>query len=183
MAKTFSPINILIKGSSASIQQALALPGLPEYECRYLSYDPNCVDSSDTQMKEVGLIFELFTDKYMAANDIPFAKMPDVKFVVLGDGGDDFRSDGSYAAYKDFGETSVKVCYRFSNANPHMEEFESQYEVLERVQESFLDHIWEFTYDDYSCGAYLRYAFNKKKDKELVEKWKDDRDYKPDGKY
>lgn len=183
MEKTFAPINLLLKGSSVAIQKALAQAELPEYELRLFSYDPDCVDPSDTSIKSVGLVFELFSENYMTADEFPFASIPDVKFLCLGDGGDGYRADGTYAAFKDFGETSVQICYRFSRANPHMEEFEEYSDVLEQVRESFLDHVWAFEYEDYSCGEFLKYAFRKEKDIALIGLWENDSHYNADGVY
>ena len=54
------------------------------------------------------------------------------------------------------------------------EEFEGQGDVLDKVHHSFLDHTWQYRFLDYSCGEYDLYAFNGRKDKAIIKKWKSD---------
>lgn len=169
----FALMNVLIKGTPSAIQNALSKIDA-KYELKESTYNPKKAKADDTTIVKAGVIFEAWYEGFITPDEIPFVSIPDIKFIGLGNGGDGSRIDGSYVFYKDFGETSVSECYQFSGINPHMEEFEAQYDVLENVQNSFMDHPWQYRYEDYSCGEYGPWAFNSKKDKALIAKWKSD---------
>ena len=171
MSDTFALMNVLIKGTAASIKSALEKIGSKPYELHTFTYDPKNVDPSDTAIVKVGLVFEKWYEGYISKDEIPFASMPEIKFIGLGNGGDGYRTDGSYVFFKDFGETSISECYQFTRVSPLMEEFDGQDDVLDEVLHSFMDHTWEFEFEDYSCGEYMPYGFD---DEDLVEKWGND---------
>ncbi len=174
---SFALMNILIKGTSASIQAVLDMLDKDsyDYELELFSFDPENVDYSDATIVKLGIIFVGGNEKYLTVEEVPGASIPDIKFIGMGDGGDAGCSDGTYVFYKDFGEILISECYQFSIYNPHMEEFEGQYDVLENVFTSFMDHTWSYIFEDFSCGEYVPYAFDSSKDKELIAKWEDDK--------
>lgn len=173
MSEKFVLMNVLIKGTNASIKKALAKLDPKSYEMHAFSYDPEKgkEDAADTSTVKVGLVFKNIYKGPVSKDEIPFATMPDVKFIGMGNGVNGNRSDGTYVFYKDFGEAGVSECYRFTNVSPFREEFEGQYDVLDKVRHSFMDHTWQYDFMNYSYGEYDPYAFNGKKDKALVEKW------------
>lgn len=166
-------MNVLIKGTTSAVKNALSKIDA-DYELINLTYDPDKAQVDDTVIVKAGVIFEAWDEGYIEPDEIPFASIPEIKFIGLGNGGDGFRTDGSYVFYKDFGETSVSECYQFSRISPLREEFDAQYDVFENVYKSFMDHTWQYRFEDYSCGEYCSWAFNGKKDKALIEKWKSD---------
>lgn len=176
MSEKFVLMNVLIKGTNASIKKALAKLDPKSYEMHAFSYDPEKgkEDAADTSTVKVGLVFKNIYKGPVSKDEIPFATMPDVKFIGMGNGVNGNRSDGTYVFYKDFGEAGVSECYRFTNVSPFREEFEGQYDVLDKVRHSFMDHTWQYDFMNYSYGEYDPYAFNGKKDKVLVEKWMSD---------
>ena len=176
MSEKFVLMNVLIKGTNASIKKALAKLDPKSYEMHTFSYDPEKEneEEADTSTVKVGLVFNNIYKEAVSKDEIPFAAMPDVKFIGMGNGVDGSGSDGTYVFYKDFGETGASECYRFTNVSPFREEFEGQYDVLDKVRHSFMDHTWQYDFLNYSYGEYDPYAFNGKKDKALVEKWMSD---------
>lgn len=173
--KEFALMNILIKGTPASIQSALAKLDSTSYELVKFNYNPEKVDSNDATIVKVGLVFNEWWEDFIAPDEIPFVDMPDIKFIGLGNGGDGNRCNGSFVFYKDFSETSVSEYYKFSETNPQMEEFDGQEDVCDAVCRSFMDRAWRFVYLDYSDGENHRWSFGKKKDKELIAKWENDK--------
>ena len=171
MAVSFALMNVLIKGTASSIQAALKnLENYSKrsYELKEFTYDPN-----DNTIVKAGIVFPE-REEYVTPGEIPFVSMTEIKFIGLGDGGNMYESNGSYVFYKDFGEKKISECYRFSIVNPHMEEFDAQRDVVENVLNSFMDHVWQYRFMDYSCGEYCRWTFNGKKAKALIEKWEND---------
>ena len=167
---TFYPMNMLIKGSSDAIKRVLESEGFPAYN---LSDDSSYNADSAEEIQTAEIVFELFDDCLMDTSNLSFSD-PKVKFLIMGDGENNGRSDGTYAVFKDFGEMYPSIIYRFSYSNPHEEEFEAQYDVLEKVYNSFLDNTWEYEYEDYSCGEMTPYAFKGKKAKEIISLWNED---------
>ena len=175
MGKQYALMNMLIKGPAASIKQALSMQEFSEYEIDYCTCDLSACTPNSQKIEQIGLIFVDYLDDYLTLNQIPFATMPDVKFIAMAHGGDEGCSEGTYAIFKDFYETKVSVCRRFTYATPAMEEFDCDYDpVIDQVMHSFLDHAWSFEYEDFSCGQSAKYAFGKKKDHELIARWEDD---------
>ena len=178
MSNTFIMMNVLIKGTAASIQRALATMDPKSYELEKFTYNPQKVDPSDTTIVKVGIIFkEIYElEAAISKDEIPFASMPEIKFIGMGNGHEKERSrtDGTYVFYKDFGETGVSECYQFTWVSPFKEEFDGQGDVIDKVLHSFMDHTWQYRFLNYSCGEYDPYAFNGKKDKALIKKWKSD---------
>lgn len=158
---TFAPMNMVIKGTPASIQAALAMPGMPTYTLR----EP--IDKT-AALTTAHVIYEVYHSTYIQAVDIPFAAMPDVKFLMLGDGGDYGRSDGTWAIYKEFGAKEVAFCDQFTWNSIHQEEFQD--EIAIDVWESFLDEDWSYEYEDYSCGETLAFEYTFK----IAHQWADD---------
>jgi hypothetical protein len=171
---SFALMNVLIKGTAISIQNALAKLELNSFVLKEFTYNSKSVDASDSTIVKAGVVFEKWYEGFITPDEIPFASMTEIKFIGLGNGGDGYRSDGSYVFYKDFGESSVSECYQFSYISPHKEEFDAQWDVLDNVRNSFMDRAWQYRYEDYSCGEYCPWAFNSKKDKALILKWKSD---------
>ena len=169
---TFYPMNMLIKGTSEAIKSTLGADDFPSYnlapESTYNS------EGNDSKMKTAKIVFELFGVPSMDTDKLPFSSRLDTKYLIMGDGENKGRIDGTYAIFKDFGESAPSVIYRFSKSNPHMEEFDDQYEVLEKVSNSFLDHSWSYEYEDYSCGEMVPYSFKGQKSKEIIALWNDD---------
>ncbi len=176
MSDTFVMMNVLIKGTAASIKNALATMDPKSYELEKFTYNPKKVDPSDTAIVKVGLVFKEIYEGAVSKDNIPFASLPDIKFIGMGNGFDveTSRSDGTYVFYKDFGETGVSECYQFTRVSPFKEEFDGQGDVLNKVHHSFMDHTWQYRFLNYSHGEYDPYAFNGKKDKALIKKWKSD---------
>lgn len=172
MAKEFMLMNVLIKGTAASIKRAISVEGIPEHKVFSRTCDLRKIDPESKKIEKVGLVFQY--GEYLLLDQIPFTTMPDIKFIAMADGDDFGRLDGTYSIYKDFGETKVSVCRRFTNASICMEEFECEEELVDRVFHSFLDHTWSFNYDDFSDGRLAKYAFGTKKDLELIALWEDD---------
>lgn len=176
MAKksTFILMNTMIKGTAASIQSALSKLDPTSYELIEFTYNHKKVDANDTAIVKAGVVFREIYEGVISSDEIPFASIPEIKFIGLANGVDGDRSDGSYVFYKDFGEVGVSTCYKFSPISLFMEEFEAQYDVVNNVHRSFMDHAWQYRYMDYSCGEYCLWSFNGKKDKTLIAKWKSD---------
>lgn len=176
MAKksTFILMNTLIKGTAASIQSALSKLDPTSYELIEFTYNHKKVDVNDTAIVKAGVVFREIYEGVISSDEIPFASIPEIRFIGLANGLDGNRSDGSYVFYKDFGEVAVSTCYRFSPISPFQEEFDAQYDVVNNVHRSFMDHAWQYRYEDYSCGEYCPWSFNSKKDKALIAKWKSD---------
>ena len=176
MAKksTFILMNTLIKGTAASIQSALSKLDPTSYELIEFTYNHKKVDVNDTAIVKAGVVFREIYEGVISSDEIPFASIPEIKFIGLANGLDGNRSDGSYVFYKDFGEVGVSTCYQFSPISPFKEEFDAQYDVVNNVHRSFMDHAWQYRYEDYSCGEYCPWSFNSKKDKTLIAKWKSD---------
>ena len=176
MSNTFVMMNVLIKGTAAAIQSALATLDSKTYELKKFTYNPKKVDPTDSTIVKVGLIFKEIYKGAISKDEIPFASLQDIKFIGMGNGSDEenSRSDGTYVFYKDFGETRVSECYQFTRVSPFKEEFDGQGDVLDKVHHSFMDHTWQYRFLNYSCGEYDPYAFNGKKDKALIKKWKSD---------
>lgn len=178
MIETFVLMNVLIKGTNASIKSALEKLDSKSYELHAFTYNPQKkkADPSDTTIVKAGLIFKDIYNGAISKDDIPFASMPDIKFIGMGNASDEEHSrfEGTYVFYKDFGETSVSECYQFTTVSPFKEEFDGQGDVLDKVHQSFMDHTWQYRFLNYSCGEYDPYAFNGKKDKALIKKWKSD---------
>lgn len=171
---TFILMNTLIKGPAASIQTALSKLDPDSYELIEFSYNHKNVDVNDSTIVKAGVVFREIYEGVISSDEIPFASIPEIKFIGLANGKDENRSDGSYVFYKDFGEVGVTTCYQFSPISPFKEEFDAQYDVLNNVHRSFMDHAWQYRYEDYSCGEYCPWSFNSKKDKALIAKWKSD---------
>ena len=177
---SFSPMNAIIKGTASAIREALESSGLPEYSLnRSSTYNPAQVDPDDQSMKTAKVVFEMFNEIFMTTRNMPLGKNPAIKFLILGDGGTEGMSDGTYAIFKDFSETTPSAMWHEEYLNPHMEEFDGQAVVIEEVWGSFLDHEWSFDYEDYSCGEICAYAFKGKKAKELIAKWENDEKFQP----
>ena len=171
---TFALINVLFKGTATAIKKALDTIDGDYFIANGYSFDPDNIDASDSTIIEAGVLFNIWDQEHLSEDKIPFAAIPDIKFIGLGDGGDDSRSDGSYVFYKGFGETSISECFRFSYFGPHMEEFDAQYEVLEKASRTFMDHEWNYEFEDYSCGELVSWEFKGKEAKKLIDKWKND---------
>lgn len=173
---SFSPMNAMIKGTAFAIDKVLRECGLPAYTLAPSStYSQDQVNEADAGIKQANVIFEMFNDVYMTTQQMPLGKVSQVKFLILADGGTESRSDGSYAIYKDFGENSPSVAWHFEPyTGPHMEEFDGEEDMLEAVWSSFLDHEWQYEFEDFSSGEMTLYAYKGKKAKEMIEKWKDD---------
>lgn len=171
---TFVLMNTLIKGTAANIQTALSKLDPDSYELIEFSYKHKNVDANDDAIIKVGVVFREIYEGVISTDEIPFASIPEIKFIGLANGYDGSRSDGSYVFYKGFGEVGVSTCYKFSPVSPFKEEFDAQYDVLNNVHRSFMDHAWQYRYEDYSCGEYCPWSFNSKKDKDLIAKWKSD---------
>ena len=171
---TFILMNTLMKGTAANIQAALSKLDPKSYELIEFTYHHKKADIYDASIVKAGIVFKEIYEKVISSDEIPFASIPDIKFIGLANGIDGDRADGSYVFYKDFGENAVSVCYRFSSVSPFKEEFDDQSDVLNDVHRSFMDHVWQYRYMDYSCGEYVSWAFNSKKDKSLIAKWKSD---------
>lgn len=171
---TFILMNTLIKGTAANIQMALSKLNPDSYELIEFTYNRNNVNANDTSIVKVGVVFREIYEEVISSDEIPFASIPEIKFIGLANGKDGNRSDGSYVFYKDFGEVGVSTCYQFSKISPFKEEFDAQDDVLNNVHRSFMDHTWQYRYEDYSCGEYCPWSFNSKKDKALIAKWKSD---------
>lgn len=170
--KSFYPMNILIKGKSADIQAFLNDERWPEYTISSDSTYRADASADGEEIVEAKIIFEMYNDRYMTNVNMPGIGQKDIRFLMLGCGGDQGYSDGTYAIFKDFGEEKPSVVFHFEKySNPHMEEFEGQEETIVKVWNSFLDHEWRYYYLDYSCGENVPYAFRGKKAKELIEKW------------
>ena len=176
-------MNMLIKGTWSAIHKALKTSGLPSYTLAADStYNPVVKGTKDLAMKKARVLFDMFNAAYMTPNQMPMGNDKEVKFLMMGCGGDPTQSDGTYAIFKDFGEKKPSVVWKFEkHANPHMEEFDTQSNMLESVWNSFLDHEWKYSFQDYSCGS-GSYKFSGKKAKELIEKWNDDANFKLDEK-
>ena len=170
--RSFYPMNMVVKGTAMNIQTLLNDERWPEYSLDPAStYHPEDVPDDDNVV-EAKVIFEMYNCVYMTNANMPGIGQKDVKFLMMGSGGDECRGDGTYAIFKNFGEEKPSVVLHFEKySNPHMEEFEGQEEVIESVWNSFLDHEWSYSYLDYSCGEDVPYAFKGKKAKELIEKW------------
>lgn len=168
----FALMNVLIKGSAAAIQAALQKLDSDLFELKTFTYDPK--NLTDPAIVKTGLVFKNVYEGFVTPDEIPFANMPEIKFIGLGNGIDGSRSDGCYVFYKDFKETSISECYKFTGISPFKEEFDAQEDVVDKVKNSFMDHTWQYRYEDYSCGEYCPWAFNRKKDKALIAKWKSD---------
>ena len=41
----------------------------------------------------------------------------------------------------------------------HTKEFDAQDDVLNSVHRSFMDHAWQYRYEDYSCGEYCPWFY------------------------
>lgn len=171
---TFILMNALIKGPAVSIQTALSKLDSNSYELIEFTYNHKNVDVNDTAIVKAGVVFREIYEGVISSDEIPFASIPEIKFIGLANGCDGSRSDGSYVFYKDFGEVGVSTCYKFSPISPFKEEFDAQDDVLNNVHRSFMDHAWQYRYEDYSCGEYCPWSFNSKKDKTLIAKWKSD---------
>lgn len=171
---TFILMNTLIKGTAASIQSASSKLDPTSYELIEFTYNHKNVDVNDTAIVKAGVVFREIYEGVISSDEIPFASIPEIKFIGLANGLDGNRTDGSYVFYKDFGEVGVSTCYQFSPISPFKEEFEAQYDVVNNVHRSFMDHAWQYRYKDYSCGEYRPWSFNSKKDKTLISKWKSD---------
>lgn len=171
---TFILMNTLIKGTPASIRTALSKLDPKSYELVEFTYNHKKVNVNDTSIVKAGVVFREIYEGVISSDEIPFATIPNIKFIGLANGCDGSRSDGSYVFYKDFGETGVSTCYKFSPISPFKEEFDDQYDVLENVHHSFMDHVWQYRFEDYSCGEYCPWSFNSKKDKDLIARWKSD---------
>ena len=170
--KSFYPMNMLIKGTAADIAALLADPSLPKYKLdKESTFNPKKVDPESKDIVVARVIFEMYNSKYMKTGGMPINKYP-VRFLILGSGGDEYRSDGTYAIFKDYTDEKPSVVEHFEKySNPHMEEFDGQENVIKKVWKSFLDHEWCFYYLDYSCGENVPYMFKGKKAKELIELW------------
>ena len=169
---SFYPMNMLVKGKAADIEAMLKEPGLPKYKlAKDSTFNPKKVKENDETIVEARVIFEMYNEAFMMSGNMPINKYP-VRFLIMGCGGDQYRSNGTYAIFKDYAEAKPSVALHFEKcSNPHMEEFEGQEKVIMKVWESFLDKEWSFRYEDYSCGEYVPYAFRGKKAKELIELW------------
>ena len=165
-------MNTLIKGTASNIQLALSKLNPESFELIEFTYNHQKVDINDISIVKAGVVFRDIYDGVISSDEIPFASIPEIKFIGLANGSDGSCSDGSYVFYKDFGEVGVSTCYKFSHVSPFMEEFESQYDVLNSVHRSFMDRAWQYRFEDYSCGEYCPWSFNSKKDKALIAKWK-----------
>ena len=170
--RSFYPMNMLIKGRAVDIQALLSDSRWPEYS---ISPESTCRPEAvvdDEKIVTAKVIFAMYNGVYMTNANMPGLGQKDVRFLMLGSGGDEYSSDGTYAIFKDFGEEKPSVVLHFEKySNPHMEEFEGQEDVIEKVWNSFLDHEWCYHYLDYSCGENVPYAFRGKKAKELIERW------------
>ncbi len=136
-----------------------------------ITYNPKKVNPDDTSIVEAGLIFNTLFEDFISLKDVPLSGMENIKYIGLGNGGDGGRTDGSYVFYKNFGENAVSICFQFSSVNPHMEEFESQWDVVEKVHNSFMNKEWQYKYEDFSCGEYCPWEYKGKEAKELIGKW------------
>ncbi|WP_026511590.1 DUF6273 domain-containing protein [Butyrivibrio sp. LC3010] len=167
----FALMNVLIQGKAVSIQNALSKLDSDSYELKEFSYHPDKVDEKDNTIVKTGVVFNTLFEDFISPEDIPFANMPEIKFIGLGNGGDGSRSDGTYVFFKDYGDIGISDYFKFSNVNPQMEEFEGQWDVLEKVHNSFMDREWQYKYEDYSCGEYCPWEFKGEKARELINKW------------
>lgn len=173
---SFYPMNVLIKGTQEAIHKALAVSGIPHYKLdAHLTFDPDRPDKEDRTLKKAGVIFDMFNEAYTTTDKMPMCSMKDVKFIMLACGGTPTNNNGTYAIYKDFGEIVPSVIWQFEKyKNPYIEEFEAQYDILEKLWQTFLNKEWKISYFDYGGGMPDSFQFSGKKARELVEKWKDD---------
>ena len=129
MKDSFSPVNFLLKGTSIAIEKAITLfveyietnypNAFIDYElCEGTTFDPDRIDSSDKQIRVAKILYTegqaLDYGVIMDPKTIPFAKMPDIKYLLCGEGNDNNRFNGLFALFKDFGETENNICYQFS---------------------------------------------------------------------
>lgn len=166
---TFYPMNMLIKGSTDAIKNVIEAEDFPAHE---ISADSSYDTENLGEIQIAKIVFKFLNECLMDTSNLSFPD-PKIKYLIMGDGEKSRRCDGTYAIFKDFGETSPSIIYRFSYSNPHEEEFEAQFDVLEKVYNSFLDNTWEYEYEDYSCGEMTSYAFKGKKAKEIISLWND----------
>lgn len=146
---SFYPMNALIKGSPSAISIALQSSDLPTFTLDPSStYKPEQADSNDQSIKTAKVVFEMYNGFYMKAKEFSLGKNPSIKFLILASGGSAISSDGTYFIFKDFSETTPSTMLHEKYVNPHMEEFEGQYEVIEQVWYSFLDHEWQYGFED-----------------------------------
>ncbi len=179
---SFYPMNVLIKGTWEAIHKSLTVSGIPHYKLdAYSTFDPDRADKGDRTLKKAGVIFDMFNEAYTTTDRMPMGSMKDVKFIMLACGGTPTWSDGTYAIYKDFGETAPSVIWQFEKyTNPHMEEFDAQHDILEKVWQTFLNKEWKKSYFDYGGGMPASFRFTGKKAQELVEKWNNDERFQLD---
>lgn len=165
---SFTPLNVVLKGKAQDIRNALDMIGMPHH---------TLVGKIDGRKKiaTAKVLYDIFDPHYIAPEQIPFASMPGIKFLMLGDGGTESKSDGTYAIFKDFGD-SVMI-ERFTPCSIHQEEIVDS--LLEDICKSFLTVAWSYTYLDFSCGEESEFEW-KNPWKSL---WNDDSNFKSDGNY
>ncbi len=182
----FAPVNMLIKGTPDAIQEALdmfeeylednlQIINLSYEYCAGSTYDPGAVDQDDTKnyLAKILVADGLALDygAILSPDSIPFAELPDVKYMILGEGFSNGRFTGLYALFKDFDDTENKECYHFSNLHLHFDDELPERKIAVR---SFLDHTWSFDILDSRTGEYSSISFSDKKAKALIEQWKKD---------
>ena len=97
---TFILMNTLIKGPAASIQTALSKLDPDSYELIEFSYNHKNVDVNDSTIVKAGVVFREIYEGVISSDEIPFASIPEIKFIGLANGKDGNRSDGSYVFYE-----------------------------------------------------------------------------------